>query len=75
MSLIGGTGTFVGPLVGALAYRLLEYFIAMYTGYWMLFFGIILTLSVLFFPQGITPYIFQGVQRLEKGIRGMRSRT
>lgn len=71
MSLIGGTGTFVGPLVGALVYRLLEYFIAMYTGYWMLVFGIILTLSVLFFPQGITPYIFQGVQRLEKGIRRM----
>lgn len=73
MSLIGGTGMFVGPLIGALVYRFLEHFIAMYTGYWMLFFGIVLTLSVLFFPQGITPYLYQGIQRLGKGIRRMGS--
>jgi len=75
MSLIGGTGMFVGPLVGALAYRLLEHFIAIYTGYWMLFFGIVLILSVLFFPRGITPYLHQGIRRLDKGIRRMRSAT
>ena len=75
MSLIGGTGMFVGPLVGALFYRMLEHFIAMYTGYWMLFFGIVLILSVLFFPQGITPYLSRGVLRLEKRIRMMWPRA
>jgi branched-chain amino acid transport system permease protein len=70
MSLIGGTGYFLGPLVGALVYRLLEHVIAMYTSYWMLFFGIVLTASVLSFRSGITPYLARGAARLRGASRG-----
>ncbi len=73
MSLIGGTGTFVGPLVGALAYRILEHFIASVTGYWMLFFGIVLTVCVIFFPRGITPYLIDVARRSADAIAGKRS--
>jgi branched-chain amino acid transport system permease protein len=69
MSLIGGTGTFIGPLVGALIYRLLEHFVALYTGYWMLVFGMILIVSVLSFRKGVTPYLFQAARYFCDAIR------
>jgi len=70
MSLIGGTGFFVGPLVGALVYRLLEHFIALYTSYWMLCFGIVLIASVLSFRSGITPYLARGAARFYEAAFG-----
>lgn len=73
MSLIGGTGTFAGPLVGALVCRILEHFIASFTGYWMLFFGIVLTICVISFPRGITPYLIDAVRRFADAIAGRQS--
>jgi branched-chain amino acid transport system permease protein len=64
MSLVGGTGTFAGPLVGALVYRVLEHIIASFTGYWMLVFGLVLLACVIFFPRGVTPYLAGAARRL-----------
>lgn len=53
MSIIGGTGVFLGPLFGAALFFVLEQLIIQYTENWMLFLGIILVPIVLFFPQGV----------------------
>jgi branched-chain amino acid transport system permease protein len=53
MSIIGGTGVFLGPLFGAAIFFVLEQVIIQFTENWMLFLGIILVPIVLFFPQGV----------------------
>ena len=53
MSIIGGTGVFLGPLFGAGIFFVLEQIIIQYTENWMFFLGVILVPIVLFFPQGV----------------------
>ncbi|MCF6265899.1 MAG: branched-chain amino acid ABC transporter permease [Desulfuromusa sp.] len=53
MAIIGGTGSFFGPLFGAGIFFVLEQIIIRYTENWMFFLGIILVPVVLFFPQGV----------------------
>ncbi|SHJ43875.1 amino acid/amide ABC transporter membrane protein 2, HAAT family [Malonomonas rubra DSM 5091] len=53
MSIIGGTGVFLGPLFGAGIFFLLEQVIILFTENWMLFLGIVLVPIVIFFPQGV----------------------
>ncbi|MBN1958338.1 MAG: branched-chain amino acid ABC transporter permease [Desulfuromonadales bacterium] len=53
MSIIGGTGVFLGPLFGAAIFFVLEQVIIQFTENWMLFLGIVLVPIVLFFPQGV----------------------
>ncbi len=53
MSIIGGTGVFLGPLFGAGIFFVLEQVIIQYTENWMLFLGIVLIPIVLFFPDGV----------------------
>lgn len=63
MSLLGGMGTFFGPMVGALCFLLFEDVITLMTSHWQLFLGIIFMIFVLFFPKGIWGSI---VHRLAK---------
>jgi branched-chain amino acid transport system permease protein len=53
MAVIGGTGVFLGPLVGAGVFFFLEQIIIKFTENWLLFLGIMLIPVVLFFPQGV----------------------
>jgi branched-chain amino acid transport system permease protein len=53
MTLIGGAGSFVGPMVGAVVYTFLQAVVKMYTVYWPLTIGIIILLIVLFAPGGV----------------------
>ncbi len=53
MSVIGGTGVFLGPLFGAGIFFILEQVIIQFTENWMLFLGIVLVPIVLFFPKGV----------------------
>ncbi len=53
MSILGGTGVFLGPLFGAGIFFVLEQIIIQFTENWMLFLGIVLVPIVLFFPQGV----------------------
>ena len=54
MVLLGGIGSFGGPAVGAMAYKLLDTVITRYTEYWQIVLGMILILLVTVFPRGIT---------------------
>ncbi len=53
MVVLGGIGTLLGPLFGAMALLLLEEFLSRYTEHWMLALGLILIFVVLFARQGI----------------------
>ena len=53
MVIIGGTATLFGPLVGTIAFVLLEEFLSAITVYWHLIFGLMLVALVLFGKGGI----------------------
>jgi branched-chain amino acid transport system permease protein len=52
-TVLGGFQTFIGPVVGAVAYNYLETFAVGYTVYWQLFLGTVLVTLVLGLPAGI----------------------
>jgi branched-chain amino acid transport system permease protein len=64
---IGGVGTFWGPLLGALAYTGLRYWISSYTMYWFGIEGIIFILVVLYFRGGIAGFIMNLKRKLTYG--------
>ncbi|MGB8648710.1 MAG: branched-chain amino acid ABC transporter permease [Anaerolineae bacterium] len=54
MTIIGGSGTLIGPMIGAAVLQLLGYVLNLYLGeIWQLVFGLIYILLVLFLPYGI----------------------
>jgi branched-chain amino acid transport system permease protein len=53
MSVIGGMGSFVGPVVGAFVYQFAHDVLVLYVRQWQLILGLILLLIVMFWPQGI----------------------
>ncbi|MEA2109893.1 MAG: branched-chain amino acid ABC transporter permease [Pseudomonadota bacterium] len=53
MTILGGSGVFLGPAFGAVIFFLLEQVITNITDNWMIFLGAILIPVVIFFPQGI----------------------
>ena len=53
MALLGGTASFAGPLLGALAYVLLQDTLMSLTPYWRFLLGAVLALIVLACPQGL----------------------
>jgi branched-chain amino acid transport system permease protein len=53
MSILGGTGYFLGPFVGSAIFILLETWITSITQAWMLVLGIVLALMVMFFRRGV----------------------
>ncbi len=62
MTIIGGAGTLVGPMLGAGVLQLLGYWLNLLLGpIWQLVFGLIYVFLVLFFPYGIV-----GTWRLRK---------
>jgi len=53
MVVVGGAGTLVGPMLGALLFVFLEHQLSQMTDLWPLIFGSIFIAFVMFFPQGI----------------------
>lgn len=53
MTILGGSGVFLGPAVGTSIFFVLEHFITSYTTNWMIFLGAILIALVLLFPMGV----------------------
>jgi branched-chain amino acid transport system permease protein len=53
MTLIGGAGSFVGPMAGSVIYTFLQAVVKMHTTYWPLTIGVIILLIVLFAPGGV----------------------
>jgi branched-chain amino acid transport system permease protein len=53
MTVLGGSGTFVGPAIGALVFVVLQDFVMAVTQYWRFVMGGVLVLLVIFMPQGL----------------------
>jgi branched-chain amino acid transport system permease protein len=53
ITLLGGMGTFFGPMIGAAVFLLLENLVSAWTVHWQLVVGAIFMICVLFFPAGI----------------------
>lgn len=53
MVILGGLGSLIGPILGALTLLSLEEILSAYTEHWMVFLGAFLVLIVLFAKQGI----------------------
>jgi branched-chain amino acid transport system permease protein len=53
MTIAGGAGTFVGPIIGAAFYLFFQEYLSKLTENWPLYFGALFVLIVLFLPAGI----------------------
>ncbi len=63
IALLGGMGTFFGPMIGAAAFLLLENIVSLWTVHWQLIVGAIFMMCVLFFPAGIWGTLIQRIKR------------
>jgi branched-chain amino acid transport system permease protein len=68
MAVLGGSGTFVGPAVGALVFVLLQDFVMSVTQYWRFVMGAVLVLLVIFMPQGLSGTV-EAIANRRKGGR------
>ncbi len=57
MVILGGTGSLFGPVMGTIAFLLLEEILSGITIYWQLYFGILLILVVVFARGGIDGFL------------------
>ncbi len=57
MSLVGGLGTFAGPILGATLITFLNNVVSFHTKYWQLVMGVIFVVFVVFFPRGIWGWV------------------
>ncbi|MEK7386418.1 MAG: branched-chain amino acid ABC transporter permease [candidate division NC10 bacterium] len=53
MVIMGGIGTLVGPVVGAMVFILIQEVLSSYTEHWMIFTGAVFVLMVIFLPGGL----------------------
>ncbi len=60
---LGGMGTALGPLIGAAVFFVLEEVLSQWTQHWMIIFGPILVLAVLFAKQGLWGFIESKLDR------------
>jgi branched-chain amino acid transport system permease protein len=65
-TVLGGFGTFTGPVVGAIVFNYLKTFAVGYTVYWQGFLGIVLVTLVLALPTGIMGMVGRLVQKRQK---------
>jgi branched-chain amino acid transport system permease protein len=77
MAFVGGTGTFWGPIIGALVYIVLQNYLSDITDRWPLFMGFIFVFMVLFIPGGLSRVIIDLRQRFsgKKGSNGGSTAT
>ncbi len=77
MAIFGGMGQLYGPVLGAAVFAYLrEVLITEFPYYYMLLFGIILLVVVLYLPHGLVGLIQGGIQRWQKrGLGGQHANT
>jgi branched-chain amino acid transport system permease protein len=62
-TVLGGFGTFGGPIVGAVVFNYLKTFAVGYTVYWQMFLGVVLVTMVLALPTGIMGMVARLAQK------------
>jgi branched-chain amino acid transport system permease protein len=64
---IGGVGFFIGPIIGAVVYTLLQTLLSNYTEIWAFYVGLIFVATVMFAPTGLTGLIMMHQPILRAG--------
>ena len=67
MVIVGGSGTLIGPIIGAAFFLILEHQLSSYTEAWALFLGLVFIAVVLFAPEGIWGLATSRVRRARAG--------
>ena len=67
MTVLGGFRTFVGPIVGAIAFTYLKTYAVGFTVYWQLLLGAVLVVLVLGLPTGIMGAVERLASKLKRG--------
>jgi branched-chain amino acid transport system permease protein len=67
-TMIGGMGTFVGPVLGTAIFQILEEVIMRFTDRIELVMGTIIILVILFFPNGLMGFILKMRQKFVSNI-------
>lgn len=57
VTFLGGVGFFVGPVIGAVVFTLLQTVLSLESEIWQLYVGALFVATVMFFPQGLTGLI------------------
>ena len=65
-TVLGGFGTFAGPIVGAVVFNYLKTFAVGYTVYWQLLLGVVLVTLVMVLPSGIMGMVARLEQKWRK---------
>jgi branched-chain amino acid transport system permease protein len=63
MVVIGGIGTLIGPIIGAVVFVLIQEVLSSHTEHWMLFAGAVFVLMVILLPGGIVGTASRFLQR------------
>jgi branched-chain amino acid transport system permease protein len=66
MTVIGGQGTIVGPIIGSAIFTFLPEWLRIAEAFRLPIYGFLLMLAVLFFPQGLQPVLVKGYQDIRK---------
>ena len=66
MVIIGGTGSFIGPILGAFVYTYLQDFLSDVTDRWPFIMGLIFIFMILYLPRGLSGLIDSLIQRLRE---------
>lgn len=75
MVILGGVGTLIGPVLGAAVYLGLEQVLSLWTEHWLIIFGPLLLLVVLFGRQGIYGLLMSGAKRESRTVKGAVQQT
>lgn len=62
MVIVGGTGTLIGPIIGAGIIIVIQNIISSYTERWPLFMGIIFILCVIYARKGVVGYLYKFIK-------------
>ena len=54
MTYVGGVGYFIGPIIGAVLFTLLQTVLSNYTEIWQLYVGLLFVATVMYLPSGLT---------------------
>ncbi|PIE13524.1 MAG: branched-chain amino acid ABC transporter permease [Rhodobacterales bacterium] len=71
ITFLGGVGFFVGPIIGAIVFTLLQTVLSLYTEIWTLYLGILFVATVMFFPGGLAGVLAMHVLPMKTGRLGV----
>lgn len=57
MTIVGGSGTIIGPFIGSVIVHIMKNVVGTYTGQWLLIMGLVFIVTVLWAPYGIVGFV------------------